>query len=447
MLSPFRVSPAPCPLRWRIDRADISRQRFVNCTSAESVWYIAAMQAPLFAHGGASVLSVTELVQRVRACLDSSLGEIWVSGEISNFRVPASGHFYFSLKDERCQIAAVMFRSANQKLRFRPENGLEVIAGGRVGIYDVRGDLQLYVETMEPRGLGGIQLALRQLAERLAAEGLFDESRKRPLPAWPRAVGVVTALSGAAVHDILATLEKRMPQISVVIRPVRVQGEQAAGEIVDALAELNRQPSVDVIIVGRGGGSLEDLWAFNEERVARAIVASRVPVVSAVGHEVDVTLADLAADCRAATPTAAAALVVPDRWDVADRLVRLGSALFAACRSQLRRDRTRLEAVTARLRDPRETLRAQRLRIDELSERARRAIEASLRLSREKLRGEGERLNALSPLRVLERGYSITRRLEDGHVVRAASEVSLDEQVHITLRAGSVRARVESRCE
>jgi exodeoxyribonuclease VII large subunit len=404
------------------------------------------MQAPLFAHTGASVLSVTELVQRVRACLDTSLGDVWVSGEVSNFRIPASGHFYFTLKDERCQIAAVMFRSANQKLRFRPENGLDVIAGGRVGIYDVRGDLQVYVETMEPRGLGSIQLALRQLAERLAAEGLLDEDRKRPLPVWPRAVGVVTALTGAAVHDILATLEKRMPQVSVVVRPVRVQGEQAGGEIVEALADLNRHPSVDVIVVGRGGGSLEDLWAFNEERVARAIVASRVPVVSAVGHEIDVTLADLVADCRAATPTAAAALVVPDRRELAGRLARLESALFAGCRSQLRRDRARLDSMTARLRDPRDTLRAQKLRIDDLSERARRAIDASLRLARERLRGEGERLNALSPLRVLERGYSITRRLEDGHVVRAASELSVDEQVDITFRAGSVRARVESRC-
>jgi exodeoxyribonuclease VII large subunit len=402
------------------------------------------MQAPLFGDTGASVLSVTELTQRVRACLDSSLGEIWVSGEISNFRVPASGHFYFSLKDQRCQIAAVMFRSANQKLRFRPEDGLEVIVRGRVGIYELRGDLQLYVEAMEPRGLGSIQLALRQLVERLAAEGLFDEARKRPLPAWPRAVGVVTALTGAAVHDILTTLERRMPQIAVVIRPVRVQGEQAGGEIVEALADLNRHPLVDVIVVGRGGGSLEDLWAFNEERVARAIAASRVPVVSAVGHEVDVTLADLAADCRAATPTAAAALVVPDRRELEERLTRFASALLAGCRSQLRRERARVDSLAARLRDPHEILRAHRLRIDDLSERACRAIEVSLRLARERLRGEGERLNALSPLRVLERGYSITRRLEDSHVVRAASELSPDERVQITFRAGSVRARVES---
>jgi len=390
-----------------------------------------------------AVLSVTELNQMVRLCLESGVNDVWVGGEISNFRVPASGHFYFSLKDERNQISAVMFRSANQRLSFRPHDGLEVIVHGRVGIYDVRGDLQIYVDTMEPHGLGSMLLALRQLRQRLEAEGLFDEARKRPLPVWPRAVGVATALTGAAVHDVVTTLRSRMPGIPVVIRPVRVQGQEASGDIVSALADLNEVSTVDVIVVGRGGGSLEDLWAFNEEPVVRAIAGSAVPVVSAVGHEVDVTLADLAADRRAATPTAAAALVVPDRKVLADRVLQSRLGLLRAFAAGVRSHRTRMDALTQRLRDPRQTMRAQRLRVDELGERARRAIEAGIRLARTRVTGGGERLHALSPLGVLERGYSITRRLEDGRVVHAAGELSPGDRVEITLRDGSARARVE----
>lgn len=402
------------------------------------------MQARLAADPGAQALSVTELVRRVRACLESAIGEVWVVGEISNFRVPASGHFYFTLKDERSQIAAVMFRSLNQSLRFKPRDGMQVIAHGRVSAYEARGDLQIYVDAMEPRGLGGMLLALRQLAERLAAEGLFDESRKRPLPAWPRAVGVVTALKSAAVQDILTTLRSRMPGVPVIVRPVRVQGTEAGGDIAAALTDLNEVPLVDVIIVGRGGGSLEDLWAFNEERVVRSIAASKVPVVSAVGHEIDVTLADLVADCRAPTPTAAAALVVPDRRELRGRLEHICAALLNATRARLRRERSRLEVLGQRLRDPGQAIRARRLRIDELAERARRAVEATFRLARERLRGEAEKLHALNPLGVLERGYSITRRVEDGRIVRTAAELSTGDPVELTFREGRARARVES---
>ena len=287
------------------------------------------------------VLSVSDLNRSLRASLETDYAEVWVAGEISNFRAPGpAGHFYFCLKDRRSQIAAVMFRSAQRYLPFKPKDGLDVIAHGRISLYEARGDLQLYVDALEPRGLGGVQLALEQLKQRLAAEGLFDAARKRPLPVWPRAIGVVTARTGAAMRDIVTTLRGRMPHARIIVRAVRVQGPHAGAEIVAALADLGTVDAVEVIIVGRGGGSLEDLWAFNEERVARAIAAARVPVVSAVGHEIDVTLADLAADCRAATPSAAAALVVPDCAALAHRLA-------------LRRSRPRMAAIRAPRRNAR----------------------------------------------------------------------------------------------
>lgn len=391
------------------------------------------------------VLRVSELNRLLRTCLETDVPAVWVAGEISNLRVPASGHCYFRLKDAEGQIAAVMFRSAMRGLRFRPEDGLEVLAHGRVSIYEARGDLQLYVDALEPRGVGSAQLALEQLKRRLAEEGLFAAERKRPLPAWPRAVGVVTALAGAAVHDIVTTLRARLPGVRIVLRPVRVQGQQAGGEIVAALAEVAAEPGVEVVIVGRGGGSIEDLWAFNEERVARAIAAAAVPVVSAVGHEIDVTLADLAADCRAATPTAAAAMVVPDAAHLGRQVGQRAGALSAALRLLLRRRRERLVGLSRLLRDPRRTLQLQRLRIDELSERARRALRGRLRAERAATAACAERLHALSPLRVLERGYTIARRPGDGRVVRSAAEVAPGDALDLVFRAGRARVRVEGR--
>lgn len=390
-----------------------------------------------------TVLSVSQLNQRIRETLESRLDEVWVAGEISNFRVPPSGHFYFCLKDRRSQIAAVMFRSANQVLPFRPADGMEVIVRGRVGIYEVRGDLQLCVEAMEPRGLGAQQLAFEQLKKRLAAEGLFAEARKRGLPFMPRAVGLVTALRGAAIHDVLSVLRARLPGIRIIIRPVRVQGKGAAPDIVQALADLNRTGEPDVIIVGRGGGSLEDLWAFNDERVARAIAASRVPVVSAVGHEIDVTISDLAADRRAPTPTAAAALVVPDQRDLRAWLDKTALALRGAMQRQARRQRERLVAQARHLRDPRQVLKALQLRVDELSERALRTMIGRMRFARQQWTAAGERLQALSPLAVLQRGYSIARRIDDGTVVRDAATVHAGERLDVTFARGTARVCVE----
>jgi exodeoxyribonuclease VII large subunit len=389
------------------------------------------------------VLTVSQLNQRIREALQISLADVWVVGEVSNFRVPASGHFYFSLKDPRSQIAAVMFRSANQLLPFRPEDGMEVYVRGRVGLYEVRGDLQLYVEAMEPRGLGSLQLALEQLKKRLAAEGLFAEERKRPLPFMPRAVGIITALTGAAIHDMLVVLQARLSGLRVVLRPVRVQGKEAAPDIVQAFADLNRVRAIDVIIVGRGGGSLEDLWAFNDERVARAIAASQAPVVSAVGHEIDVTIADLVADRRAPTPTAAAALVVPNQADLASWLRKMVAALRTSAERQMRRQREHLMAQARHLRDPRRVLQNLQLRIDDLSERASRALLSDVRLAKQRLRGCVDRLHALSPLAVLERGYSITRRVDDGAVVRDAGCLIVGDRLRVLFARGAAHVRVE----
>jgi len=406
-------------------------------------WYSPGMQLPLGLAALSAALTVSQLNQRIRDSLEANLDEFWVVGEISNFRVPPSGHFYFCLKDARSQIAAVMFRSANQLLPFRPEDGMEVIVRGRVGFYETRGDLQLYVDAMEPRGLGGLQLALEQLKQRLAAEGLFAEERKRPLPFLPRAVGIVTALGGAVIHDLLVVLQTRLPSVHVIVRPVRVQGKGAAADIVQAVAELNRIPAVEVIIVGRGGGSIEDLWAFNEERVARALAGSRVPVVSAVGHESDITIADLIADRRAPTPTAAAAMVVPDRRELDVWLGKTALALRAGMQRQVSRRREHLAARARHLRDPRQVLKALQLRIDELSERALRATTGRVRWAQQQLRARAGQLQALSPLAVLQRGYSITRRVSDGTIVRDAEGLIVGEPLLLTFANGAARVRVD----
>src|SRR5512142_1340821 len=276
------------------------------------------------------VFSVSELTAAVRSLLESEFPEIWVEGEISNGRVWNTGHYYFTLKDAGAQIKAVMFRSAMRTVRFKPEDGLHVVARGRVSVYDPKGEYQLVCEHLEPHGLGALQLAFDQLKKRLEAEGLFDSARKRPLPALPAKIGIVTSLDGAAVRDIIKVLRRRYPNAHLVIRPTRVQGEGAAQEIARALAAIAKVKGVDVIIVGRGGGSIEDLWAFNEEVVARAIAKAPVPVVSAVGHESDVTIADFVADVRAPTPSAAAEMVVRAKDDFCGRIERLHDRMRAA---------------------------------------------------------------------------------------------------------------------
>jgi exodeoxyribonuclease VII large subunit len=324
-----------------------------------------AGQLELSLRGQVRAFSVTQLVRMVRETLEANLDECWVAGEISNARLAPSSHLYFTLKDSNSAIAVVMFRSAAARLRFKVGDGMKVVVRGRVDLYETRGALQFYAEEMEPRGLGALQLAFEQLKERLGREGLFDQRRKRTLPFLPAVVGIVTALGGAALRDIVTILLARYPNAHLIIRSARVQGAGAAAEITQAIDDLNTDARAEVLIVGRGGGSLEDLWAFNEETVARAIHRSRIPVVSAVGHEIDYTIADFVADVRAPTPTAAAQLVMPDKAELRRRLDETGATLNGAVVSALSNNRRRVDHFNSRLREPRAALRQARQRADE----------------------------------------------------------------------------------
>jgi exodeoxyribonuclease VII large subunit len=436
------------------------------------------------------ILTVSALNAVVRTLLEEGLPAVWVEGEISNLRRYPSGHTYFTLKDETAQVSAVLFRGHAAALRFRPEDGLKVLVHGRVGLYEARGSYQVVVERMEPAGLGALQLALEQLKARLLAEGLLDPARKRPLPLLPRRIGIVTSPAGAALRDILRVLERRFAQVGVVIGPARVQGEGAAEEIARALAALDRLGGLDVIIVARGGGSIEDLWAFNEEIVARAIAASRTPVISAVGHEIDVTLADLVADLRAPTPSAAAEMVIVSRAEIAARLSGLRTRLRSAARIVVGEGRRRLErsgaagafaAVTTRLRQAiqrvddlggrmrarldarlvadghRLALLSQRLsparlaervdgrraRIAEVEARARAAAAGRLRSGRERCAALAGRLEALSPLAVLGRGYAICCDGASGAILKDAAAVAPGAEVRVRLHRGRLACEVK----
>jgi exodeoxyribonuclease VII large subunit len=400
-------------------------------------------ELPLFASLARKFLTVTELTELIRATLESRLDAMWVQGEISNFRVPPSGHFYFTLKDDRSQINAVMFRRQGERLRFTPENGMAVLCCGRASVYPPRGDLQLYVDDLEPQGHGALYLAFEQLKAKLAAEGLFAPERKRPLPFLPAAIGIVTSDRGAALRDMLRILSDRYPDRRVVVRPVKVQGDGAARDIAQAIAELNRWGSIDVMIVGRGGGSLEDLWAFNEEVVARAIYASRVPVVSAIGHEVDFTIADFVADQRAPTPSAAAEMVMPRKGDLLEQIDVLELQLRKCLEFKLSRARDDLASWVKRLADPGRRVRENQQRLDELSVDLLRRLRERLRQCRNGLAHQSGRLSALSPLAVLERGYSITHKLPDERIVKDSAELVAGDLVRITFAIGKAHCRVE----
>lgn len=437
------------------------------------------------------VLSVAQLVERVRSLLEADIGTVWVAGEISNLKRAPSGHLYFTLKDDSAQLSAVMFRSAAQSLAFRLQDGAEVLACGRPSIYPERGALQLYVQTLEPRGLGALQLAFEQLKSRLQAEGLFDPTRKRPLPRFPHTIGIVTARTGAVIHDMRTVLRQRWPLARIILRPVPVQGRDAAPEIARAIAELGAHGAAEVLIVGRGGGSLEDLWAFNEEVVARAIAACPVPVISAVGHEVDFTIADFVADVRAPTPTAAAQMVSPERIELAAAVVAYEAALARGLVRAVGTARERVERLARALGDPRRRLRDRGQRVDELGERLRAALRQQVRWETQamatlagRLRAAGpavqlqrlrsrtgdarqrlglamrrrvERsqdgvarvagaLHALSPLACLERGYAIVRRTDAaGTVVRDAAALAVGERVTLLLGQGRASATIEGK--
>ena len=391
------------------------------------------------------IYSVSELTAELKALLENTFTGVWVEGEISNFKHHTSGHMYFTLKDERGQLRAVMFRGSNRGLQFRPEDGLAVIVFGNVTIYEPRGEYQVYVEYMEPKGLGALQLAFEQLKTRLEAEGLFDPARKRPIPLLPKKIGVVTSPSGAAIRDILQIIHRRFANVQVLIFPVRVQGEGAAAEIVEGVECLNKRGDLDVLIVARGGGSIEDLWAFNEEVVARAIYASQTPVISAVGHETDFTIADFVADVRAPTPSAAAELVISRKAELSQRVDDLFSRLVSHMRYRAERSGERLRSLERHLRllSPLERVKGQRERLRDGALALQSSMSHRLALWRGDLRTAAARLDSLSPLAILARGYSVCRRLPDLSILTRAASVAEGERVEVLLHQGGLICRVE----
>ncbi|MBI3610597.1 MAG: exodeoxyribonuclease VII large subunit [Nitrospirae bacterium] len=436
----------------------------------------------------AQILSVSAVTQLIKRHLETRFIDVWVEGEVSNLRMPSSGHLYFTLKDADAQLRGVIFRSSGRSLKFIPKEGQQVLCRGRVTVYEPRGEYQLVIDYLEPRGIGSLQAAFEQLKERLQSEGLFDPARKKPLPMLPRRIGLVTSPTGAAIRDILKVLRRRFANLEVLINPVPVQGEGAAAAIASALDELNEIGGLDVIIVGRGGGSLEDLWAFNEEAVARAIARSNIPVISAVGHEADYTITDFVADLRAPTPSAAAEMVVRTKRELQDRIkfgqVRLGQGI----RRRLEAVRSRWKVQQRALRDPLKLIEAHLLRLDELEGRGRRGLFNILRHQAQRLRHAREslrhrspierlrrlgtqaqetvkrldlqmgfhlrqkrnrlesalsKLDSLSPLAILSRGYSITRTLPDMALVKKARRVRPGDRVHVKLHEGSLICHVE----
>ena len=392
------------------------------------------------------VLSVWQLTAQIKDLLEVSFGSVWVAGEISNLARPQSGHCYLTLKDDQAQIRCALWRNAATRVRFDLHDGLEVVCRGRIDVYAPRGTYQLIIESIEPKGIGALELALRQLREKLAREGLFDPRRKRPLPPFVRRIAVVTSPTGAAIHDFLQVLGRRWRGADVIVVPMRVQGDGAAAEIAAAIATANALPlAIDCLVVTRGGGSLEDLWAFNEEAVVRAIHASQIPVISAIGHEIDVTLADLVADVRALTPSEAAELVAPAAEDLLARFRQTEKRLSAALRWRLAAAKSRLDAVAAHraFRRPLERIEDLALRLDELDVRANRALRQRLLLARNRLEQQAAQLESLSPLGVLSRGYSLTQRAADGRVVRDAAELRPGDEIVTRFGKGKATSRVE----
>jgi exodeoxyribonuclease VII large subunit len=389
-----------------------------------------------------NVLTISDLTSQIRDRLEEDFRDVWVVGELSSFRAPSSGHLYFTLKDEESQVKAVMFRSYAGLLRFRPEDGLEVIVRGRVSVYPARGDLQLYTTIMEPRGVGAQQLALEQLKALLAAEGLFAAERKRPLPFFPRRIGIVTALRGAAIQDILTILYQRCPYTRVIVRPTKVQGVGAGVEVAASIRDLNEHGEADVIIVGRGGGSREDLSAFNEEVVARAIAASAIPVVAAVGHEIDLSIADLVADRRAPTPTAAAEMVVPQWEELRAHVEERYQSLFTAIARQLLQHQDAVANLQKRLRDPRQIIAVNREQLRATLARLTTAFARRHEQGRSQWQKLAMALNSLSPLAVLGRGYSLTRMISSGKVIADATSLTPGDSVRLTFAKGEARATI-----
>ena len=394
------------------------------------------------------VLSVSQINQYIKGKMDTDtlLSGVLVRGEISNYKMYPSGHHYFTLKDAQSALRCVMFRGDAVRMRFRPENGMQVIAAGRITVFPRDGQYQLYCVQLTPEGAGDLQLAFEQMKEKLAREGLFDEEHKKPLPKFPKRIALVTSPAGAAVRDMLRILNARWPQSGVLVVPVRVQGEEAAEEIASAIDYVNYYDLADLIITGRGGGSIEDLWAFNEEVVARAIFRSEIPVISAVGHEPDVTISDFVADLRAATPSNAAELAVPDRTELAGNLAHLARRLERGMTQPVAAAREKLEGFRRSrvLADPMGYVEERRMLLDYQSRRLLHGLERSLAEEKVRFGRMAAALDALSPLKVLGRGYAIARS-EDGTVLTAPEQVQVGQAVDLRLRDGSLVCRVEER--
>ncbi|MFH1080537.1 MAG: exodeoxyribonuclease VII large subunit [Pseudomonadota bacterium] len=443
------------------------------------------------------IWTVTKLNDQIKGLLEEGFDVIWVEGEVSNLRCPASGHVYFTLRDEKSQIRAVIFRSPyghrasarDQRVRFDLEEGMQIICRARLSVYAARGEYQLIVETVEPKGVGALQKAFEQLKQRLQAEGLFEPARKKPIPFLPRKIGVITSPTGAVIRDILTITRRRFSSVPILIAPVRVQGADAPPEIIRAIRDMHGFADVEVIILARGGGSLEDLAPFNDEGMARAIFVSRIPVVSAVGHETDFTIADFVADLRAPTPSAAAELVLPLKSDLIASAKALHLRMIQQHRLRLQRFQEKVLTLTDRLQDPKRRLTDIRLRIDDTLERLQRAFKNQTGLRRQALLQRESQLrhvgplgrirdaqfilenlrknmiagtlkclenlknrlsthmavlDSLSPLTVLSRGYAIVRRLPDGHVVRKANEVSEESTVEVRVASGRFEAKIVS---
>ena len=390
--------------------------------------------------------TVTELNAHIKQLLDADalLGNVCVTGELSNYKVYPSGHHYFTLKDAESSLRCVMFRSSAQSLRFRPASGMSVAAVGRIAVYPRDGAYQLYCTRLIPGGVGDLYAAYEQLKEQLQKEGLFDRAHKKPLPAFPQRIAVITSSAGAAVRDIIRVLGKRWPASEVVLLPVRVQGTEAPAEIAGALRYANRYQVGDLIITGRGGGSMEDLWAFNDERVARAIYDSEIPVISAVGHEPDVTIADYVADLRAATPSNAAELAVPDRQELQKKLQMMQASMQQSVQKSVKLGRQRLSALAEKrvLQSPLNYLEDRRVLLDFLSTRLQAAEQKTLHESKQRFVRLTAALDAMSPLKVLSRGYSMVTN-EAGAVISRVADVREDETIRVSFSSGSLTARVE----
>ena len=395
----------------------------------------------------AEPVSVSELNAHIKLLVDSdpALGSVAVRGELSNYKIYPSGHHYFTLKDQDSSLRCVMFRSSASRLRFRPENGMSATAIGRVSVYPRDGAYQLYCDELLPGGAGDLQAAFEELKAKLEREGLFDRAHKMPIPRYPERVAVVTSEAGAAVHDIIRVLRKRWPLAKVLLLPVRVQGVEAPPEIAGAIRYASRHGLADVLIAGRGGGSMEDLWAFNDERVARAIYDCEIPVISAVGHEPDVTIADYVADLRAATPSNAAELAAPDSAELREAIASAGARLYQAVTKQIKSRRTALDDLASRrvMQSPTGFIDQRRLELDAVRLRLDAATERRISACRAQYAALAAKLDAMSPLKVLARGYSIALNGE-GRALRGASELAAGDKIRLLLARGEAECTVDS---